>query len=117
MIDRLKVYIDSYVSYSKSCLFSLYFSNTIRGAECLNLYFFSFFFQTEPCNFDELNKQSPCHFPTCYEDAESAECIRYILDYCNQWEDRGCVIELPQLLNKVDEHRMEEITTMKSPYQ
>ena len=116
MIDRLKVYIDSYVSYSKSCLFSLYF--TIRGAECLNLYFFSFFFfQTEPCNFDELNKQSPCHFPTCYEDAESAECIRYILDYCNQWEDRGCVIELPQLLNKVDEHRMEEITTMKSPYQ
>ncbi|KAM7448305.1 hypothetical protein ABFA07_003706 [Porites harrisoni] len=75
------------------------------------------FTETEPCNFDELNKQSPCHFPTCYEDAESAECIRYILDYCNQWEDRGCVIELPQLLNKVDEHRMEEITTMKSPYQ
>ena len=63
--------------------------------------FFLIFFQTEPCNFDELNKQSPCHFPTCYEDAESAECIRYILDYCNQWEDRGCVIELPQLLNKV----------------
>ena len=79
--------------------------------------FFLIFFQMEPCNFDELNKQSPCHFPTCYEDAESPECIRYFLDYCNQWEDHGCVIELPQLLNKVDEHRMEEITTMKSPYQ
>ena len=83
-------------------------------SEGLNFFFTRF--QTEPCNFDGLNKQSPCHFPTCYEDAESTECIRYILDYCNQWEDRGCIIELPQLLNKVDKERMEEITTMKSPY-
>lgn len=74
------------------------------------------FTESEPCNFDGLNKQSPCHFSTCYGDPESSECIRYILEYCNQWEDRGCVIELPQLLNKVDMYKMKEITNMESPY-
>ncbi|KAJ7327796.1 hypothetical protein OS493_026072 [Desmophyllum pertusum] len=74
------------------------------------------FTEDEPCNFDMSNQQSPCHFDTCFEDAEAPICIRYILEYCSRWEDRGCAIELPQLLNKMDKVTMEQITTMKSPY-
>lgn len=72
--------------------------------------------EEEVCNFDKSNQKSPCHFGSCFEDPEAPTCIRYILDYCSHWEDRGCTIELPQLLNKVDKRTMEQITTMKSPY-
>ena len=72
--------------------------------------------QEEVCNFDISNQKSPCHFESCFEDPEAPTCIRYILEYCSHWEDRGCTIELPQLLNKVDNYTMEQITTMKSPY-
>lgn len=74
------------------------------------------YFQGDPCNFDGSNKQSPCNFGLCLENPESSECIRYILDYCNQWEDRGCIIELPQLLNKVGMETMKQITDIDSPY-
>lgn len=75
------------------------------------------FTEEEPCNFDASNLQSPCHFATCFEDPESPICIRYILDYCSHWEDRGCAIELPQLLNKVEKSLMKQIASLKSSYQ
>ncbi|XP_020607260.1 lysine-specific demethylase 8-like [Orbicella faveolata] len=74
------------------------------------------FTEEEVCNFDMSNQKSPCHFGSCFEDPEAPTCIRYILEYCSRWEDRGCTIELPQLLNKVDNYTMERITNMKSPY-
>ena len=76
-----------------------------------------FILQDDRCSFDLGNSQSPCYFEACYEDSGHPECIRYILEYCSQWEDRGCVIELPQHLNKRDKKEMEQITTMESPYQ
>lgn len=74
------------------------------------------FTEEEACNFDMNNLQSPCHFASCFKDPESPICIRYILDYCGHWQDRGCAIELPQLLNKVDKNLMTQIMSLKSSY-
>ena len=43
----------------------------------------------------------------CQDHEESPVCLRYIIDYCREVEDKACVIEIPQLLNKLygDEFR------------
>ncbi|XP_065186743.1 uncharacterized protein LOC135817477 [Sycon ciliatum] len=49
------------------------------------------------------------------EEANERECIRHILDYCERYEDRGCVIELPQYLNKKSDSELELINQLRSP--
>ena len=95
------------------------------------------------CYFDIHNKKSPCykHFcgfgpPPGYEGMEKPEgeepedseedsdesyrqemtCIRYMLDYCQLYEDRGCVIELPQMLNKRSNDEFEMIKNVPSKF-
>ena len=63
------------------------------------------------CDFDITNKKSPCYFKRGEE--EDPKYIRYMLDYCNVYEDRGCVINKPQLLNKLDGETLDEIKSMK----
>ena len=72
------------------------------NAQLLKLQLFTFFFQTELCAFDTNNKESPCSIEMCVEEPESEDCIIQALDYCYEWDDRGCAEELPNLLNKVN---------------
>ena len=44
-------------------------------------------------------------------------CIRYTIDYCHQYEDRGCVINLPQLLNKKGEDFLQKLSEYKSSFE
>ena len=71
-----------------------------------------------PCDFDYTNKKSPCHFNGCVyqEDEENSKCIRYILDYCLHYDDRGCVDQLPQLMNKLGSSQYKEIQQMSSDF-
>ena len=65
-----------------------------------------------PCSFDKTNKKSPCHFRTC-DNEEDLRCVKYILEYCGLYEDRGCVVNKPQLLNKKDYGEMMQMATSK----
>ncbi|XP_065186750.1 uncharacterized protein LOC135817482 isoform X2 [Sycon ciliatum] len=93
------------------------------------------------CHFDITNPNNPCRTPACNdgqisdeladflnmtkpdveeegdgdEEKNERECIRHILDYCERYEDRGCVIALPQLLNKKSEPELELINQLRSP--
>ena len=69
-----------------------------------------------PCDFDFTNKKSPCHFSECWEDDNTNRCIRYILDYCLNYDDRGCVDQLPQLMNKLGSSQYKEIQQMPSDF-
>lgn len=71
-----------------------------------------------PCDFDYKNQKSPCHFESCrnQEDEENTKCIRYILDYCLHYDDRGCVDQLPQLMNKLGSSQYKEIQQMQSDF-
>ena len=69
-----------------------------------------------PCDFDYTNKKSPCHFSECWEDDNTKKCIRYILDYCLSFDDRGCVDQLPQLMNKLGSSQYKEIQQMPSDF-
>ena len=60
------------------------------------------------CFFDKSNKQSPCHFKPC-DDEDDLRCVKYVLEYCGAYEDRGCVVNKPQLLNKKDFEEMAEM--------
>jgi len=55
--------------------------------------------QRMSCDFDYTNKKSPCHIRALDEDDERF--VRYVMDYCKHYEDRGCVINKPQILNKL----------------
>ncbi|KAI8480976.1 hypothetical protein Bbelb_390800 [Branchiostoma belcheri] len=68
----------------------------------------------ELCDFDRTNPLNPC--PVCMDDEARHHCIRYILDYCQVYQDRGCVVQLPQLLNKQTKEDFESIATMESPF-
>ena len=67
-------------------------------------------YEREPCNYDRSNPHSPCHYDVCIKEDENPKCIRYMLDYCAAYHDRGCVIQLPQLLNK---RRQDEYQTIR----
>eukprot|EP00112_Aurelia_sp_Birch-Aquarium-sp1_P010423 Seg2224.2 transcript_id=Seg2224.2/GoldUCD/mRNA.D3Y31 product="Lysine-specific demethylase 8" protein_id=Seg2224.2/GoldUCD/D3Y31 len=64
------------------------------------------------CAFDKKNKKSPCHFRKC-EDEDDLVCVKYILEYCGQYEDRGCVVNKPQLLNKRGQEEMVQMSSSK----
>eukprot|EP00794_Sanderia_malayensis_P009959 gene9959-10979_t len=67
------------------------------------------------CSFSKLNKQSPCYFERCYTfGEEDFACLKYILDYCGRYDDRGCVINKPHLLNKKEFGEMEELANAPS---
>lgn len=72
----------------------------------------------DPCDFDYTNQKSPCHFRSCrdQEDEGNTKCIRYILDYCLHYDDRGCVDQLPQLMNKLGSSQYKEIQQMPSEF-
>ena len=66
------------------------------------------------CDFDRENKLSPCFNKYCLQHGSShTKCIRYMLDYCSYFEDRGCVVNKPQLLNKLDGDKLHRIANMK----
>ena len=69
-----------------------------------------------PCDFDRQNVKSPCSFEPCQEDEEDLKCVRYILDYCEVFQDRGCVIHLPHLLNKLDKGKYEELKSLETDF-
>jgi lysine-specific demethylase 8 len=69
-----------------------------------------------PCDFDRSNLKSPCQYKPCLEDDEVLNCVRYMLDYCAAYEDRGCVIKLPHLLNKKSKEEYKEIKEMNSDF-
>ena len=69
-----------------------------------------------PCDFDRENLKSPCYFKQCQMDEEDLKCIRYILDYCGKFEDRGCVIQLPHLLNKLAKIDYKTLKSMESDF-
>ena len=69
-----------------------------------------------PCDFDYTNKKSPCHFSECWQDDNNNKCIRYILDYCLHYDDRGCVDQLPQLMNKLGSSQYKDIQQMPSDF-
>lgn len=64
------------------------------------------------CSFDRTNKKSPCHFERC-DNEEDLKCIKYILEYCGAFEDRGCVVNKPQLLNKKDYGEMLKMSSTR----
>ena len=61
------------------------------------------------CFFDNKNKKSPCFPKFCRGDYEGLECVQYVLEYCGRYDDRGCVINKPHLLNKKQKEEMEEM--------
>ncbi|XP_070541818.1 uncharacterized protein [Ptychodera flava] len=58
------------------------------------------------CDFDEKNPDNPCDVCT---EGDEAECVRQTLDYCSKYDDRGCVIMLPQLINRLSRSEYEEL--------
>ena len=68
------------------------------------------------CHFDRTNEKSPCHYRLCLENDEDKRCIRYVLDYCFHYEDRGCVVELPALMNKLSSSAYGDIKQMASEF-
>ena len=64
------------------------------------------------CSFDKTNKKSPCHFPAC-DDEDDLKCVKYVLEYCGAYEDRGCVVNKPQFLNKKENKEMIQMATSK----
>ncbi|XP_048584047.1 bifunctional arginine demethylase and lysyl-hydroxylase JMJD6 [Nematostella vectensis] len=70
-----------------------------------------------PCDFDRLNPKNPCSVKACVNfDEENMECLRYVLDYCNEFADRGCVIHLPHLLNKKTRKEWRDLHEMDTLY-
>ena len=69
-----------------------------------------------PCDFDRENMKSPCYFKPCQKDDNHFKCLRYLLDYCGEFQDRGCVIQLPHLLNKLDRSEYKELKSMETDF-
>lgn len=70
-----------------------------------------------PCNFDYNNEKNPCQHSSCLEDDTDTRCIRYTLDYCRHYDDRGCVVTLPQMMNKLASAEYNEIQQMHPEFQ
>ncbi len=64
------------------------------------------------CQYDRSIKNSPCYYKPCFVDEAEMKCLKYILDYCSHYDDRGCVVNKPQLLNKKDDEDMKELEKM-----
>lgn len=60
--------------------------------------------------------KSPCYNKPCQKDDNDLECLRYILDYCGVFQDRGCIIQLPHLLNKLDASEYEVLKNMDTNF-
>ncbi|XP_031573173.1 uncharacterized protein LOC116307162 [Actinia tenebrosa] len=71
---------------------------------------------TRGCDFDRFNPKSPCHYKPCFEDDELLECVKYMLGYCDAFEDRGCVIQLPHVMNKKSKEELKQIKEMKGDF-
>ena len=69
-----------------------------------------------PCDFDRENLKSPCYYKPCQKDDTDPKCLRFILDYCVVFEDCGCVIHLPLLLNKLGKYEYEDIKNMETDF-
>lgn len=69
-----------------------------------------------PCNFDYKNKKCPCRYQPCIEDEEDLRCVKYSLDYCVHYEDRGCVIMLPHMMNKLSASDYQQIKQKPSEF-
>lgn len=50
------------------------------------------------CEFDTSHSRNPCLIPECQRNDEDPVCIRYIMDYCKEVEDKACSVEIPHLL-------------------
>ena len=69
-----------------------------------------------PCDFDRENMKSPCYFKQCQIDDNDLKCLRYLLDYCGEFQDRGCIIQLPHLLNKLGKSEYKVLKTMETDF-
>ena len=69
-----------------------------------------------PCSFDYNNEKNPCRYPPCVENEQEMKCIRYTMDYCLHYDDRGCVVMLPQMMNKLASADYKEIQQMPSEF-
>ena len=92
--------------------------------------------QTHPCYFDHNNPESPCNYPPCANGTELDEslpskramnvkeegervkekrlCLGRIINYCSRYQDQGCIIELPRLLNKKSHTELFELVALKA---
>ncbi|XP_077989152.1 uncharacterized protein LOC144443519 [Glandiceps talaboti] len=63
------------------------------------------------CEFDQSNPNNPCAVCNASEeeDEDEIECVKLILEYCSKHDDRGCVVMLPQHLNRLDQEQYREI--------
>lgn len=69
-----------------------------------------------PCSFDYNNEKNPCRNRWCLEDESDIRCVWYTLDYCVHYDDRGCVIMLPHMMNKLASSDYKEIQQMPSEF-
>ena len=69
-----------------------------------------------PCDFDRENLKSPCYFKPCQRDDNDLKCLRYLLDYCGAFQDRGCIIQLPHLLNKLEKNEYSILKSMETDF-
>lgn len=53
------------------------------------------------CQFNTRHDRNPCLLKECQLHEQHPVCLRYIIDYCQEVEDKACAIEIPQLLNKL----------------
>lgn len=72
------------------------------------------------CDFDQSNKKSPCFYKfksqVEREEETNFPFIRYVMDYCQEFEDRGCVINKPLLLNKLMKEEFDVMASSESIY-
>ncbi|XP_078000854.1 uncharacterized protein LOC144453435 [Glandiceps talaboti] len=73
--------------------------------------------EDEACYFDGDNPKSPCEKDLeCMEEDNELRCTKYVLDYCYHWEDRGCVTDLPQSLNRLSSVHFDELQDIQSSF-
>lgn len=93
------------------------YQENFKRAKLSELDFNEMFISSQiPCDFDRENIKSPCHFKACQKDDNDLKCLRYMLDYCWVFEDRGCVIQLPHLLNKLTENDYSRLKGMETEF-
>lgn len=52
----------------------------------------------------------------CFKDDNNLKCVRFVLEYCAVFEDRGCVSVLPHLLNKLYSSDYQDIIKLESDF-
>ena len=53
--------------------------------------------------------RNPCLLRECEEDETDPICVRYMIDYCHEVEDKGCANQLPQVLSRKTQLYLEDI--------